>query len=75
MFKNLGNLADLMRNAGKLRETMEKADRVARPGPGRGDGRRRGGHGQGQRPAGGARRSGSTRSSWPTATPSCSKTW
>lgn len=25
MFNNLGNLADLMRNAGKLRETMEKA--------------------------------------------------
>jgi DNA-binding YbaB/EbfC family protein len=25
VFNNLGNLADLMRNAGKLRETMEKA--------------------------------------------------
>ena len=25
MFNNLGNLADLMRNAGKLRETVEKA--------------------------------------------------
>lgn len=25
MFKNLGNLADVMRNAGKLREVMEKA--------------------------------------------------
>src|SRR3954447_1859532 len=25
MFNNLGNLADLMRNAGKLRESMEKA--------------------------------------------------
>ncbi len=25
MFSNLGNLAELMRNAGKLRETMEKA--------------------------------------------------
>ena len=25
MFNNLSNLADLMRNAGKLRETMEKA--------------------------------------------------
>lgn len=25
MFSNLGNLADLMKNAGKLRETMEKA--------------------------------------------------
>lgn len=25
MFNNLGNLADLVRNAGKLRETMEKA--------------------------------------------------
>ncbi len=25
MFNSLGNLADLMRNAGKLRETMEKA--------------------------------------------------
>lgn len=25
MFNNLGNLADLMRNAGKLQETMQKA--------------------------------------------------
>ena len=25
MFNNLGNLAELMRNAGKIRETMEKA--------------------------------------------------
>ncbi len=25
MFNNLGNLADLMRNAGKLRESVEKA--------------------------------------------------
>jgi DNA-binding YbaB/EbfC family protein len=25
MFNNLGNLADLMRNAGRIRETMEKA--------------------------------------------------
>ena len=25
MFNNLGNLADLMRNAGKIRESIEKA--------------------------------------------------
>ena len=34
MFNNLGNLADLMRNAGKIRETMEKATESLGQGPG-----------------------------------------
>ena len=30
MFNNLGNLADLMKNAGKLRESMERATEALR---------------------------------------------
>ena len=51
MFNNLGNLADLMRNAGKIRETVEKATESLGQLAGRGDVGRRGGVGQGQRPA------------------------
>ena len=54
MFNNLGNLADLMRNAGKIRETIEKATEALGQLQVEGTAGGGVGHGEGQRPARGA---------------------